>query len=144
MRGRLWCGLHATALSLLALFLARAAENEPKVITLSCDGMLTPTYGANKPAEPQPLQKTGVVVDLDEQTVFFLGYVAPIEGVDGASIHFGGRQSVDYGFSVEISGNIDRATGHMDVTLVMSDPTQPRDPITAAIHYDMVCKPSSN
>ena len=52
---------------------ARAAENEPNVITLSCDGMLTATYGANKPEAPQPLQKTGLVVNLDEQTVFFLG-----------------------------------------------------------------------
>ena len=110
------------------------------MITLSCDGMLTPTYGDNKPADPQPLQNASVVADLNEQTVFFLGYVAPIEGVEGASIHFGGRQIVDYGFIVEISGNIDQATGHMDATLVMSDPMQPRDPVTATIKYDMVCK----
>ncbi len=138
MRARL-----CTALALLPLALgghARAAEDEPKVITLSCDGMLTPTYGDNKPADPQPLQKASVVADLNEQTVFFLGYVAPIEGVEGASIHFGGRQIVDYGFIVEISGNINRATGHMDATLVMSDPMQPRDPVTATIKYDMVCK----
>jgi hypothetical protein len=36
---------------------ARAAENEPNVITLSCDGMLTATYGANKPEPSQALQK---------------------------------------------------------------------------------------
>src|SRR5262249_26450261 len=66
-----------------------------------------------------------VIVNLDEQNIFFLGYVVPIEDVDGACIHFGGRQIVDYGFSVEISGNIDRPSGRMDTTLVMSDPTQP-------------------
>jgi hypothetical protein len=138
MRARL-----CTALALLPLVLggyARAAGDEPKVITLSCDGMLTPTYADNKPADPQPLQNASVVADLNEQTVFFLGYIAPIEGVEGASIHFGGRQIVDYGFIVEISGDIDRATGHMDATLVMSDPMQPRDPVTATIKYDMVCK----
>jgi hypothetical protein len=137
MRARL-----CTALALLPLVLgyARAAKDEPKVITLSCDGMLTPTYGDNKPADPQPLQKASVVADLNGQTVLFLGYIAPIEGVEGASIHFGGRQIVDYGFIVEISGNIDRTTGHMDTTLVMSDPMQPRDPVTATIKYDMVCK----
>jgi hypothetical protein len=46
MRGRFWCGLHTTTLALLPLVLgghARAAENEPKVITMFCDGMLTPT-----------------------------------------------------------------------------------------------------
>jgi hypothetical protein len=77
------------ALALLPLFLgghAQAAENEAKVITLSCDATLTRTYGANKPAEPEPLQKIGAVVNLDEQTVFFLGYVVPIESVDEASI----------------------------------------------------------
>ena len=58
-----------------------AAENEPKVITLSCDGMLTPTYGANKPAMPQSTQKSTVIANLDDQTIFFLGYVTPIEGV---------------------------------------------------------------
>ena len=48
MRGRFWCGLHTTALALLPLVFGghtRVAENEPKIITLSCDGMLTPTYG---------------------------------------------------------------------------------------------------
>ena len=115
---------------------ARAAEN---VITLSCDGTLTPTYGANKPADPQPLQKTGVVVNLDEQTVFFLGYVVPIDDVDEASINFGGMQIVDYGFSIAVRGNIDRVTGRMDATTVLSDPTKQPDPNTATIHYDAVC-----
>ena len=58
----------------------RAAENEPKVITLSCDGMLTPTYGANQPAMPQSAQKSTVIVNLDDQTIFSLGYVTPNRG----------------------------------------------------------------
>ena len=136
------------ALPLLPLVLgghARAAENEGKVITLSCEGTLTRTYGADKPSDPEPLQKTGAVVNLDEQTVFFMGYVVPIEGVGEDSIKFGGTQTVDCGFGVVIMGNIDRATGRMDATLVMSDPTQqPSDPDVAAIHYEVVCKPSSN
>ena len=147
MRQRFWRELHTTALALLPLVLgshARATENEPKVITLSCDGMVTPTYGANKPEAPQLLQKSRVIVNLDEQTIFFLGYVVPIEDIDGASIHFGGRQIVDYGFSVAIGGNIDRATGRMDTTLVMSDPTQIPDASSVTIHYDLVCKVSSN
>ena len=62
------------ALPLLLLVLgghARAAENEGKVIALSCEGTLIRTYGANQPADPEPLQKTGVVVNLDEQTGSF-------------------------------------------------------------------------
>jgi hypothetical protein len=78
---------------------ARAAENEGKVIALSYEGTLIRTYGANQPGDPEPLQKTGLVANLDDQTVFFLGYVVPIESVDETSINFGARQPVDYGFS---------------------------------------------
>ena len=60
MRRFLWCGL---LWYLIGVGHAQAAENEPKVITLSCDGTLTRTYGANKPADhSEPLQKTGAVV----------------------------------------------------------------------------------
>jgi hypothetical protein len=69
--------IKTAALTLLPLVLAdyaQAAENAPKVITLSCDGTLTRTYGASKPADlPEPLQNIGAVVNLNEQTVFFLG-----------------------------------------------------------------------
>jgi hypothetical protein len=34
--------------------------------------------------------------------VFFLGYVVPIYDLDQASINFGARQIVDYGFSIGI------------------------------------------
>jgi hypothetical protein len=134
--------LETTALALLPLALAghvQTSENEPKLITLSCNGTLTATYGANKPEAPQPSEKTSVIVNLDEQSVFFLGYVAPIYDVDEAKINFGGRQIVDYGFSVAIMGNIDRVTGRTDVTTVLSDPTKQPDPNTATIHYDMIC-----
>ena len=81
-----------------------------------------------------------VIENLDEQTVFFLGYVVPIRGVDEASINFGGRLIVDYDFSVTIMGNIDRVTGRMDTTTVLSDPTYQPDPNSAMIHYDVICK----
>jgi hypothetical protein len=138
--------IKTAALALLPLVLgghAQAAENEGTVITLSCDGTLTRTYGANKPADPESLQKTGAVVNLDEQTVFFLGYVVPIESVDEASINFGARQIVDYGFIIGITGHIDRASGRMDVTTVTLDPTKPNDPNIAALRYDVVCATNS-
>jgi hypothetical protein len=69
-----------------------------------------------------------VIVNFDEQTVFFFGYVIPIDDVDEGSINFGGRQIVDYGFSVAIRGNIDRVSGRMDATTVLSDPTKLPDP----------------
>ena len=119
---------------------ARASEKEGNVMTLSCVGTLTRTYGANKPMDPEPLQKTGVVVNLDEQTVFFLGYVVPIEKVDDASINIGARQTVDYGFSIGIRGHIDRASGRMDITTVTLDPTTADAPDIATLRYDVVCR----
>jgi hypothetical protein len=59
-----------------------------------------------------------------------------------ASINFGARQIVDYGFSIAISVNIDRVTGRMDATTVLSDPTKHPDPNTATIHFDVTCKAS--
>jgi hypothetical protein len=79
-------------------------------------------------------------VNLNDQTVFFLGYVIPISDVDQVSIDFGGRQIVDYGFSISIRGHIDRASGRMEVTTVTSDPTKPNDPNIATLRYDMICK----
>ena len=134
------------ALPLLPLVLGghvRGAGNEGKVITLSCEGTLTRTYGADKPSDPEPLQKTGAVVNLDEQTVFFLGYVVPIESVDGASIEFGARQTVDYGFSIAITGHIDRASGRMAITTATLDPTKPNDPSIAMLRYDVICATAS-
>src|SRR5215470_9899991 len=131
------------ALSLLPLVLlgyARAAENERQVMSLSCEGTLTRTYAANKPSDPEPLQTAGLVVNLDDQTVFFLGYVVPIESVNETSINFGARQIVDYGFSIGIRGHIDRASGRMDVTTTTIDPTKPNDPDIATLRYDVVCK----
>jgi hypothetical protein len=134
--------IQIAALPLLPLVLlgyARAAENERQVISLSCEGMLTRTYAANKPLDPEPLQTAAVVVNLDDQTVFFLGYVVPIESLDEASVKFGARQIVDYGFSIGIRGHIDRASGCMDVTTMTLDPTKPNDPDIATLRYDVVC-----
>ena len=55
-------------------------------------------------------------------------------------INFGARQIVDYGFSIGITGHIDRASGRMDVTTITLDPTKPNDPDIATLRYDVVCK----
>src|SRR5438045_2982428 len=95
---------------------------------------------ANRAKNMEALQKISVVVNLDDQTVFFLGYVVPIYDVDQASINFGGRQTVDYGFSINITGHVDRGSGIMDVTTATLDPTKPNDPNVATVRYDMLCK----
>ena len=73
----------ASVLLTLPFVLSGYAEAaEPTVINLSCDGTLTGTYGTDKPKSMEASQKISVVVDLDDQTVFFLGYVVPIYDVD--------------------------------------------------------------
>ncbi len=73
----------------LLLTAEQPAVAEPEVITLSCDG--TVTQDTNK---PKPVQKLGVVVNLDKRTVSFGGYVAPIKAADAANVFFGGASKV--------------------------------------------------
>ena len=129
-----------TTVVLLPLVLSggHARAVDPTVITLLCDGTLTATYGANKPKNMEESQKISVVVNLHDQTVLFLGHVVPIYDVDEASINFGGRQMVDYGFSIK--GHIDRARGRMEVTTVTIAPTKPDDPNIVTLRYDVGCK----
>jgi hypothetical protein len=135
--------IKTAALVVLQLVLgshAQTAENEPKVITLLCEGALIRTSDANKPKNMEAWQKTSMVVNLDDKTVFFLSYVVPISDVDQVSIDFGGRQIVDYGFSISIRGHLERASGRMDATTVTLDPTKPNDRNIATVRYDMLCK----
>jgi hypothetical protein len=129
-----------SALLLTLVLMGRARSDEPKVITLSCEGTLIPSYSANKPEAPQQLQKTAVVINFNEQTAFFLGYVVSVYDADEASINFGGSRTVEYGFRMAIRGNIDRITGRMEATTALSDPTTQPDLNTATVHYDAVCK----
>ena len=119
-----------------------AAENEPNAV-LSCDGTLTPTYGETKPADPQPIENMSVVVNLDERTVSFMGYVTRVKDVDAATVSFGSKQigGLDLDYSIIIGGNLDRVTGHMDATTTTLDLTkQPHDPNAVVIRYDVLCK----
>jgi hypothetical protein len=128
------CGLYATA---------RAAE--PKVITLSCDGTLTDTSLTSVPMDhqPQPIEKMGVVVDLNERAVSFNGWVAPISSVDAASINFNGVVApAAQGYTQRVDGYLDRVTGHMLADTMTYETKRLSDPNTALTrdHYDVLCK----
>ena len=134
----------ATILALLLVVGRHAHAADPKVITLSCDGTFSTRSGRVDDAKPEPMQKVGVVVNLDDRTVSFLGYVARIADIDAAYINFGGSQiggNNNNGYSIGITGNLDRITGHMIATTTTSDPTQrPHDPNMVTAHYDVLCK----
>ena len=69
----------------------------------------------------EPVQKMGVVMNFDERTVSFRGYVVPTINVNPATISFDGQQNKEwhgYGSEDHISGLIDRATGGMHAQVI--------------------------
>jgi hypothetical protein len=124
------------------------AENEPKVITLSCDGTRTDTSSAPTipiDHEPKPIEKMGVVANLNERTVSFQGWVAPIISVDAASINFDGEPigtTQAHGYTQTIDGYLDRVTGHL-IADTMTYETKKLSDANAVVtrdHYDVLCK----
>ena len=69
--------LRPTLLALLLMAGQQARAADPAVITLSCNGKITDS-------EPKPVEKMGVVANLKERTVSFMGFIAPISTVDAA------------------------------------------------------------
>ena len=143
MRGRT-----VTVVLLAPLLMAEqqaVAENDPKVVTLSCDGKLTYTHITDSkpyPGETEHLQKVGVVVNFDERTLSFLGYVARISEVDAAYINFGGKQIVQDA-KISIMGEIDRVTGYMTAMTTTETPTTLPGYNALQSHYEIFCKPTS-
>jgi hypothetical protein len=80
--------------------------------------------GSNE-GQRKAINKVDVVVDLAEQTVSFVGYVAHIENIDAAVVFFGS------GIDPAI-GDIDRTSGVMSATTVKGDLT---------MSYELFCKP---
>jgi hypothetical protein len=109
-------------LSLVMVGYAQATE--PTIITLSCDGTVKTNVGNNK-GQRKTIDKVGVVVDLAEQTVSFVGYVAHIENLDATAIFFG--SGID-----AATGDIDRASGVMSATTMKGN---------LATSYELFCKP---
>ena len=111
---------------------AKAAE--PTMLTLSCDGKVTDTKATD--AKSEPVNKIGVVVNLTDRTVSFLGYVAQIDSIDAADVTFSGETKVKMGgqstgVGVYVMGDIDRVTGAMSAATMS----------TASTHsYELVCK----
>jgi hypothetical protein len=147
--------IKTTALMLLPLVLSgghtRAADPkiitraaDPKIITLSCDGTVTDTRSPTDRQPPKPIEKMGVVVNLNERTVTFQGFVAPIASVDAARINFNGKQIEKTGYYTQrIDGTLDRVTGHMiaDAMTLPTTDTRDRDHFDdTQDHYDVLCK----
>jgi hypothetical protein len=143
---------------LLALLLMTqqqaAAENDPKIVTLSCDGTVTDkTSSAPIPTDinhdPKPIEKMGVVVNLNERTVSFQGWTVPISIADAATINFNGEEigavgqiAAKQGLTHRIDGILDRVTGHMAADTMTYETKKLSDPNSSIVraHYDVLCK----
>ena len=93
---------------LTVISLSSAQDEEPTVITLSCDGT-TKVY-VKREESINPVTKMGVVVNLAERTVLFDGRVARIDHIAARTIFFGGESVKD------TTGYIDGKTGVMTAT----------------------------
>ena len=81
--------------------------------------------------QPKPIEKMGVVANLNERTVSFMSWVAPINTVDAASIQFHGEQAgpgaqiaAKAGYTQRIDGILDRVTviaGVLSLSTVWTD-----------------------
>jgi hypothetical protein len=131
---------------------ARAAD--PTVVTLSCDGTVTDTTTSvaiptDIDHQPKPIEKMGVIVNLNEGTVSFSSYVAPISNADAATVNFNGQEigplaqiAKKAGKTFKIDGMLDRVTGHMAADIMTYETKQLSDPNSIIIkgHYDVLCK----
>ena len=98
---------------------------EPTVITRSCDGKLTNTKVSN--AEPQPINKMNLAVNLAERTVSFSGHSAGIDKADIAHISFSGENDA-------VHGEIDRVTGAAWAMTASN---------AATFAYKLLCRPTT-
>ena len=94
----------------------------------------------------------GVVANLNERTVSFMGFIAPIILFDESVISFNGDQigrlaqiASETGLSTRIDGILDRVTGHMTADIWThskgSDPASLLSDVRN--HYDVLCKATS-
>jgi hypothetical protein len=142
--------LRPTLLALLLMAGQQARAADPAVITLSCDGKITDTSGLSVGHDLKPVEKMGIVANLNERTVSFMGFIASISTVDAAAINFNGEQlgpagqiASEVGLKMRIDGILDRVTGHMvaDVWTYKKGADDPASLLgDVTNHYDVLCK----
>jgi hypothetical protein len=103
-----------TMLALVALLLG-SLPAKAQVLALSCDGE---AKGLGTEDKPLAFTKMGLVVNLQDRVVTFLGIPARITETNAVRISFKGQN--DVGFSV--SGYIDRVTGTLFAETSTIDP----------------------
>ena len=133
------CQISATLLLALLLAGPQARAADLEVITLSCDGVLTDTYfGRLDKPDPEPIQKMGVVVNLDERWASLLASPMSMRPISTLADR---KSAAPTTGTASTSRAIDRLTGHMNPTTSTANPTKKsHDPNGVMSHYDVLCK----
>ena len=117
------------------LLMAGAAAQTPTVINLVCDGSVK--QSRQEEVTEYSIASVGVVVNLTDQTVAAFGIVMQIDHADAGEISFSGEGPRPTTGTVSITGGIDRTTGVLLMTRVLSD----TDKRVEWMHsYDLHCE----
>ena len=139
----------AGALLMLAGF--TAAEAQPMTLTLACKGTTTFTATGLGDAKLEPISM-GIIVNFTARTVQGFGspglmdYPVKITAANDVTIAFGGQHQDAWGPTQEvlsvssISGSIDRVTGDVEATSMVSDPKSGKS--IAQTAYALQCRPA--
>jgi hypothetical protein len=125
----------ATTTLLGLLLMAGAAAQTPTVINWVCDG--SAKQSRQEEVTEYSIASVGVVVNLTEQTVATFGIVMQIDHADAGEISFSGEGPRPTTGTVSVTGRVDRTTGVLLMTRVLSD----TDKRVEWMHsYDLRCK----
>jgi hypothetical protein len=135
--------MYRVAFLLLACGFAATARAQPAALTLACKGTTTDSA---LPDERSPFSM-GMIVNFITRLIQGFGtpglidYPVKITGADDVTIVFGGSQEI-FGSRARhsINGSIDRVTGDVEATSIMSDPNTGKTISTTT--YELQCRPA--
>jgi hypothetical protein len=131
------CSCIALAVTLVGLSTAHAADT---TLTLACQGTMTTSM---EDAKPDPISM-GIIVNFTNRTVQGFGgliwdYPVKIAAWNDVTVTFGGSQDDKFS-KASIMGNIDRVTGDVGATSMVTDAKTGKT-ITST-SYALKCRPA--
>jgi hypothetical protein len=135
----------AGAFLLLVWGFAATAQAQPVTLTLACKGTTTFPADSSDPDAKQPISM-GIIVNFTERTVQGFGfpglldYPVKITAANDVTIAFGGSSHAFPTSVASIMGSIDRVTGDVEATSMLSDPKTNKTISTTT--YALLCRPT--
>ena len=129
------------ALIALVTCSSRTAQAADTTLTLACQG--TTIITALQDAKPEPVSM-GIIVNFTKSTVHGFGYPGlsdhpvKITAFNEVTVAFGGSEA-NLGVTSSISGSIDRVTGDVEATSMM---TNTKKEVLFSMSYALKCRPA--